>query len=109
MPTNLKKRKMHKFTPEFRKEAADQVIGQSRSVTDVANSLGIPPGTLGVWVSKFRSGKWSLTSQSVGGSSRQQPTKEQARISELEAKLRRALQERDILKKAAAYFAQNLV
>jgi transposase len=109
MSINLKKRKMHKFTPEFRKEASDQVISLNRSVTEVATSLGIPPGTLSAWVTKFRSGKWSLTSQSAGGLTRQQPTKEQARISELESQLRRALQEQDILKKAAAYFAQSII
>ena len=109
MTKDLKKRVIRKFTPEFRKEAADQVISQGRSVTEVAEGLGIPEGTLFVWVSKFRSGKWSMDSVKSARSNRQQqPYPDQLKISELQAMLRRVTQERDILKKAAAYFAQNL-
>lgn len=109
MTKDSKKRVMRKFTPEFRKEAADQVISQGRSVADVAEGLGIPEGTLFVWVSKFRSGKWGMDSIRTTRSIRQQqPSQDQLKISELQAQLRRVTQERDILKKAAAYFAQNL-
>jgi transposase len=109
MTKDLKKRAIRKFTPEFRKEAADQVISQGRSITDVSEALGIPGGTLSAWVSKFRSGAWKLESGLSNGSNKtHQPSMDQRKIAELQAQLRRVTQERDILKKAAAYFAQNL-
>jgi len=109
MTKDLKKRVNRKFTHEFRKEAADQVIAEGRSVTEVADALGVPAGTLSVWVSKFRNGQWTLDSDLSNGTNRtNQPTMDQRKISELQAQLRRVTQERDILKKAAAYFAQSL-
>jgi transposase len=109
MTKDLKKRVNRKFTHEFRKEAVDQVIAQGRSVTEVADALGVPAGTLSVWVSKFRNGQWTLDSGLSNGTNRtNQPTMDQRKISELQAQLRRVTQERDILKKAAAYFAQSL-
>jgi transposase len=109
MTKDSKKRVMREFTPEFRKEAADQVISQGRTVADVAEGLGIPEGTLFGWVSKFRSGKWSMDCVKSTRSNREpQPSPDRLKISELQAQLRRVTQERDILKKAAAYFAQNL-
>ena len=108
MTSNVKKKVVRRFAPEFRREAADQVISQGRSVKDVAEGLGIPPATLFTWVSKFRSGQWAIEFVKSQGPARQQPSRDQLTISELQAQLRRVTQERDILKKAAAYFAQNL-
>lgn len=109
MTKDLKKKINRQFTHEFRKEAADQVIAQGRSITDVADALGIPGGTLSAWVSKFRNGHWAQDfGLSSGSNKAHQPSMDQRKISELQAQLRRVTQERDILKKAAAYFAQSM-
>ena len=39
-----------KFPPEFRRDAVTMVLDESRSIADVARSLGVNPGTLGNWV-----------------------------------------------------------
>lgn len=106
MSENLKKRKNITYTAEFRREAASQVILNGRSIQDVAVSLGIVDSTLGTWVSRFRSQKWDLNDSKKPNLNQVKKTEEQRKISELEAKLRRVTQERDILKKATAFFAQ---
>lgn len=106
MSENLKKRKHVAFTPEFRREAASQVILNGRPVGEVSKNLGIIESTLGTWVSKFRSQEWDLNGTQVTSKNQNKKTEEQLKIAELEAKLRRVTQERDILKKATAFFAQ---
>lgn len=106
MSENLKKRKYVSFTPEFRREAASQVILNGRSVADVSQSLGVVDSTLATWVSKFRAQEWDLNGSQTANKSQNKKTEEQLKIAELEAKLRRVTQERDILKKATAFFAQ---
>jgi transposase len=106
MSNNLKKRKNLVFTPEFRREAASQVLIANRPSAEVAKNLGISDSTLATWVSKFKSGQWELSSGKSAVSNQAKKTAEQLKIVELEAKLRRVTQERDILKKATAFFAQ---
>jgi transposase-like protein len=42
------------FTDEFKRDAVSMVIGDKRSIVDVADSLGIGDGTLGNWVRQAR-------------------------------------------------------
>ena len=91
-----------KYTPEFRLSAVKQVIDGGRSIPQVARSLEMLPGTLGNWVARTRKGE-ALMKRAP-----RQP------VSELEAELARLKQEnarlrieREILKKAAAYFAKE--
>jgi transposase len=106
MSENLKMRKTITYTPEFRREAASQVILNGRTTADVSKSLGVIESTLSTWVSKFRSQECDLKSSQNSNKNQKQKTEEQLKIAELEAKLRRVTQERDILKKATAFFAQ---
>lgn len=110
MSQSQKKRKIQKFTEEFRVGAAAQVINEGRNIQEVASGLGVTRGTLGVWVAKFRSGTWAFDLGTRGKQNKamKQPSQDQIKISELQVQVRRLTQERDILKKAAAYFAQNL-
>ncbi len=91
-----------KYTPEFREAAIKQVIEGGRSMPSVARSLEISPKTLANWVYRARRGQAILKRQAV------KP------VSDLEAELTRLRQEnarlrmeKDILKKAAAYFAKE--
>jgi transposase len=92
-----------KYTQEFRESAVKLVISEGRRVEDAAANLGMPVNTLMAWVSRAR------RNLSGGGGAFTPPTDEQmrARVLELEAENRRLRLERDILKKATAFFARE--
>jgi len=87
-----------KYAPDFKSEAVKQVVDKGHSVVDVARRLGISDNVLYTWVSKFKKADEPRTSDLKAM---------QAEMSALKAELRRATEERDILKKAAAYFAKQ--
>ena len=87
-----------KYAPEFKEEAVKQVIDKGHSVVDVAKRLGIPDNVLYAWVSKFKKADEPQSSDLKAM---------QAEMAKLKAELRRTTEERDILKKAAAYFAKQ--
>jgi transposase len=87
-----------KYSPEFKDEAVKQVIVSGHSVVDVAKRLGIPEGVLYTWVSKFKKADEPVSNDLKVL---------QAEMAKLKAELRRTTEERDILKKAAAYFAKQ--
>jgi transposase len=90
--------KRTKYTAEFKEEAVKQVIDKGHTVVDVAKRLGIAEGVLYTWVSKFKKADEPESSD----------LKEmQVEMAKLKAELRRTTEERDILKKAAAYFAKQ--
>lgn len=41
-----------KYTPEYRREAANLVIESQRPTAHVAREIGVAPGLLGKWVKK---------------------------------------------------------
>jgi transposase len=87
-----------KYSPEFKDEAVKQVIDKGHAVVDVAKRLGITEGVLYSWVSKFKKTDEPESSDLKAM---------QAEMAKLKAELRRTTEERDILKKAAAYFAKQ--
>ena len=87
-----------KYAPEFKDEAVKQVVVRGHSVVDVAKRLGIPENVLYTWVSKFKKADEPLSNDLKVL---------QAEMVKLKAELRRTAEERDILKKAAAYFAKQ--
>jgi transposase len=116
--TRLKK----DYDPEFRQQAAKLVLVENMSVSAAAKDLGIPVNSLHTWVRKFREGIWHLDAAAVSANDVPAKTspaapklpsssqKQHDRFQQLEAshrdleiKLRRMTQERDILKKAMAY------
>ncbi len=86
-----------RYTQEFKIEAVKQTTERGYSVAEVAERLGICTKTLYHWRSQLSDKPTSSKS-----------TDEQLRIARLEAELKRVTEERDILKKAAKYFASNL-
>ncbi|MEY4316931.1 MAG: hypothetical protein RI902_739 [Pseudomonadota bacterium] len=87
-----------KYAPEFKDEAVKQVIVRGHSVVDVAKRVGIPEGVLYSWVSKFKKADEPVSNDLKVL---------QVEMAKLKAELRRTTEERDILKKAAAYFAKQ--
>ena len=86
------------YPPEFRREAV-QMVRCGRSVKDVAESLGMTPQSLRNWV---RQEQLDRHERDDGLTSA-----ERDELRELRRKVRRLEQERDLLKRAAAFFARE--
>lgn len=89
------------FTPQFKKDAV-ALLREGRSATEVAQSLGIARSLLLYWKNQLEKKKPAEVFPGSG-----QRTPEQQEIAELKKKLSRVTEERDILKKALAYFADD--
>jgi transposase len=88
-----------KYTPEYKAEAVELVIGSGRPVAEIARDLGIHEATLGNWV--------NLAKRNGTVVEKPVTADERARLRELEDEVRKLRMERDFLKKAAAWFASQ--
>jgi transposase len=88
-----------KFSPQFRAEAVQMVIETGKPIAEVARDLGVNHGTLGNWVKAWRDANPEPESAVS--------PLERARVSEMEAEIRRLRLENEFLKKAAAFFART--
>jgi transposase len=87
------------YSEEFKKDAVDQVVVQRHSVKSVAQRLGVSYETLRKWIDIARyGGEKSIIPADLPDAQK---------IRELEKEVARLRMERDILKKAAAYFAKE--
>jgi transposase-like protein len=87
------------YTSEFRESAVKMVLEQKRQVNETARSLGVLPTTLRYWIKTHRQETRSAESVEEKGLRK--------RLRELEAENAKLRMEREILKKAAAYFAKE--
>ena len=91
-----------KYTAEFRDAAVKQVEEGKRSMVAVARSLEMSSKTLANWVYLARKGRPLVKRESAT------PVSElQAELSRLRQENARLRLEKEILKKAAAYFARE--
>ena len=88
-----------RYSLEFKEEAVRQIVDRGYSVTDVAERLGVSAHSLYKWVKAVK------PSQSEEQASELIEAKSE--ILRLRARLQRTEEERDILKKAARYFAKE--
>ena len=86
-----------RYNEEFKKEAVKQVTDNGYSVADVASRLGTTTHSLYAWLKKYGPENSQASSSNT----------QQEEIKHLKAELKRVTEERDILKKAAAYFAKE--
>jgi len=86
-----------KYSEEFKIEAVKQVKEHGRSVADVSSRLGVSAWSLYQWIKGY----------DVPQKERESDNLYKAEIKRLQAEVKRLLEERDILKKAAAYFAKE--
>ena len=95
------KSKRAAYTLEFKREAVRLVEGgQGKGVT--AKVLGMPAQTLDNWLRLNEKGK-------LTGADARPVSIEQMELARLRAELARVKMERDILKKATAYFAREVL
>ena len=85
-----------RYPEEFKIEAVKQVTERGHTSAEVAARLGVSAHSLYQWVKRY----------SVPPVERQKVDDQQAEMKRLKAELKRVTEERDIFKKAAAYFAR---
>ncbi len=93
------RRARRQFSEEFRIGAVRLILDEGKTVGAVARELDLTPSALAQWVKQARAdrtkGKTGLT------------TEERAELARLRKDNRELWMERDILKKAAAFFAKD--
>lgn len=94
------KRKVRQYTEEFKQSSAKLAMTSGKSTHQIAKELGIGQSTLHAWVKKYYSG----TAKAGNDLSTNDLLAELKRLKKENARL---TQERDILKKATAYFASE--
>jgi transposase len=87
-----------KYTREFKLSAVQLVNGQGYSIVDAAKSLGVDPNCVRGWIARF-STEPGLAPSGDGALA--------AELHRLRKENARLVMERDILKKAAAFFAKE--
>lgn len=91
-------RSRRSFTGEFKRDAVAMVIDEGRRVVDVAASLGVGEGTLGNWVRQARVDRGERAGVS---------TPEREELVELRRENARLRIERDLLKRATAFWVKE--
>ena len=84
-----------RYSDEFKQEAVNQVVVHGYSVLEVAERLGVSNKSLYDWIKVFSKPK----------KQREEDADLRAENARLKRELKRAQQERDILKEAAVFFA----
>jgi transposase len=91
-----------RYTREFRQEAVKLVTEEKLSLPEAGRRLSLPPSTLGYWVKAYKAGKLG----DVGKTYR--PLSDiEMELARTKKELAEVKMEREILKKAAAYFARE--
>lgn len=96
-------RKRERFTPEFKREAVRLLEAGDKPAAEVAMELGIRRNKLYKWQQQLR----KAGDTAFPGSGRKKAV-EESELVRLRRENERLREERDILKKAATYFAREL-
>ena len=95
------KRTRRHHSPEFKREAVGLVVEHGYSCAAAGRSLGVSGALIGRWKGELE----GHAAEAFRGHGKR--TAEQQRIHELESENHRLRMERDILKKATAFFAKE--
>jgi len=91
-----------RYTKEFREEAVKLITEEKLLLPEAARRLSLPPSTLGNWVKQFKAGRLGEI-----GKTYRPLTDVEMELARTRKELAEVKMERDILKKAAAYFAKE--
>ena len=95
----MTKRIKTEYNTEFKERAVSMVISSDKSTAQIAKDLGVKESTLYTWVNKAK----SADVQNVGQTNEQMFDE----LKRLKKELAEVKEQRDILKKATAYFAKE--
>lgn len=96
-----------KYKEDFRRDAVELVRSSGRTIRDVGRELGVNHETLRGWVNaakradEQRAGRSSADGGELSGAERDELRRLRRKVTELEL-------EKEILRKAAAYFAKEM-
>jgi len=96
----MSKREVTVYSSEFKESAIKLALESERPIAQTASDLGIKKSTLYTWIDKH-AGPKALTTRANDNEHIYDENKR------LKKELARITQERDLLKKAAAYFAKE--
>ena len=96
----MARRKRRRFTPEFKADAVRLVMTGSKTIAEVRKQFDLTETALREWVKRAEADAGSGTPGAL-------TTAERSELIELRKRLKRAEMERDILKKATAFFAKE--
>ena len=88
-----------RYSPEFKEEAVRQIVDRGYSVTEISERLGVSAHSLYKWVKAVKPVKTEEQAAVL--------IEARSEVLKLRAQLKRTEEERDILKKAARYFARE--
>jgi len=92
--------KRRAYTAEFKRQAVQLVLSGKKSRSQIARELGVRGDLLFRW-------QKAMAPQTITGSEPENGSSAQKRIHELEREVATLREEREILKKAAAFFAKE--
>lgn len=93
-PTRTRRR----FTPEFRRDAVAMVLDEGHRIVDGARRIDVGEGTLGNWVRQERTDRGERAGLT---------TSKKAEFAELRRENARLRMERDLLKRATAFWVKE--
>ena len=85
-----------RFTEDFKTDAIKQITERGHSIADVSQRLGVSTHSLYAWIKRYTISPNPAVKDD-----------QSAEIRRLKQELARVTEERDILKKATAYFAKD--
>jgi transposase-like protein len=96
----MEKRKRRSFTPEFKAETVRLVVEGGKGISDVARDLDLTESALRNWVHQARVDRGQ-------GKLGELTSAEREELQQLRREVKKLRTEREILKKAAAFFAKE--
>lgn len=96
----MARRKRRKFTPQFKADAVRLVLTGSKTIAEVTKEFDLTETALREWVKRAEADAGRGPPDAL-------TTAERAELVELRKRVKRVEMERDILKKATAFFAKE--
>ncbi len=93
-------KRRRKYTREFKEEAVKLILEHGYKITEAAKNLGVHPNQLGRWKREFES-------ENPGNENSASSATLRAELNRLRKENKQLKMEREILKKAAAFFARE--
>jgi transposase len=91
-----------RYTKEFREEAVKLITEGGLRIPEVGRRLSLAPSTIAYWVKAYKAGKLREV-----GKAQRPLTEIEMELARTKRELAEVKMERDILKKATAYFAKE--